>query len=271
MMKDGEVSMLSAARQQVNTMDMFRNFYMNWRNYNTLVMHPVYSGIHLYGYLFTDLNLNDFNKAEILVNQFSSAIKMLGLLRENDEIQRQLMENLKILRDNNIALDTLSNMDMLTGLYNRRGFFNNANDLLEDCRSEGINVIAMYADMNNLKIINDKYGHEEGDYALSLIGKVLKLVAGKNGVCGRIGGDEYALVIPIMNDESGEAISDLIDQKLDDANKKSNKAFDVTVSCGYQVVYANLDQDLEAALAVADAMLYEVKKRKKEAMKDKGI
>ena len=71
--------------------------------------------------------------------------------------------------------------------------------------------------------------------------------------------------------KTGESISELIDKKLDDANKKANKPFDVTVSCGYQVMYANLDQDLEEALAVADAMLYEVKKRKKEAMKVRGI
>lgn len=271
MMKDGDVSMLSAARQQVNTKDMFRNFYMNWRDFDTLVVHPVYSGTQLYGYLFTDLALGNFNNAEILVNQFSSAIKMLGLLRQNDEIQRQLMENLKVLRENNIVLDTLSNMDMLTGLYNRRGFFANASELVDECRLEGTNVIAMYADMNNLKIINDKYGHEEGDYALSLLGKVIKLVVGKIGVCGRIGGDEYALVIPVKDGKTGESISELIDKKLDDANKKSSKPFDVTVSCGYQVIYANLDQDLEEALAVADAMLYEVKKRKKEAMKARGI
>ena len=271
MMKDGEVSMLSFARQQINTKDMFRNFYLNWRSCDTLVMHPVFSGAHLYGYLFTDLSLSDFNEAEILVNQFSSAIKMLGLLRENDEIQRQLMENLKLLRENNIVLDTFANMDMLTGLYNRRGFFTNAGELVDDCRADGTNVIAMYADMNNLKIINDKYGHEEGDYALSLVGKVIKLVVGKIGVCGRIGGDEYALVIPVKDGKTGESISELIDKKLDDANKKANKPFDVTVSCGYQVMYANLDQDLEEALAVADAMLYEVKKRKKEAMKVRGI
>jgi diguanylate cyclase (GGDEF)-like protein len=128
----------------------------------------------------------------------------------------------------------------------------------------------MYADMNNLKIINDKYGHEEGDFALSLVGKILKNVVGKIGVCGRIGGDEYALVLP-LKDKTGDDISDLIDKKLEEASRKSNKPYDITVSCGYQVIYANLDQDLEEALAVADAMLYEVKKRKKEAMKARGI
>lgn len=57
-------------------------------------------------------------------------------------------------------------------------------------------LLAVYADLNNLKIINDLYGHEEGDFSIRLVGQFLQDSIGKRGVCGRIGGDEFACLVP---------------------------------------------------------------------------
>ena len=72
--------------------------------------------------------------------------------------------------------------------------------------NHGKHVIAVYADMNNLKLVNDQFGHEEGDYALRLIGQILRdavhSVPG-TGEVGRVGGDEFCAFL-ITDREDGE-------------------------------------------------------------------
>ena len=80
----------------------------------------------------------------------------------------------------------------MTGIGNRRGFFHDAEPLLKACHAQDKELTVMYIDMNNLKIINDRYGHDEGDYSLKTIARILVQVVGNKGVVARIGGDEYA-------------------------------------------------------------------------------
>lgn len=80
-------------------------------------------------------------------------VRLIQLLSENDKIQLQLEENLTILQQNNIKLDSLSKSDPLTGIYNRRGFYEEADRILGDLRKDGKSMFIMYVDMNNLKII----------------------------------------------------------------------------------------------------------------------
>ena len=134
---------------------------------------PLFSNEFLYGLVLCDLTENLFSNGEFLLNQMSSAAKMIHLLRANESIQVQLEESLGTLRRNNIELDTLSRYDPLTGILNRRGFFDAAEKMVSE-RNPGESLLTVYADLNNLKIINDRYGHEEGDFSIRLTGQFLQ-------------------------------------------------------------------------------------------------
>ncbi len=88
-----------------------------------MVTLPLYANEMLYGILVCDLTDEVLEYGEFLSNQISAAVKMLNLLKNNENIQKQLEESLYVLKENNLELETLSKKDPLTGICNRRGFF----------------------------------------------------------------------------------------------------------------------------------------------------
>ena len=227
-----------------------------------MVMLPLFSNEILYGVVLCDLTDKMFGNGEFLVNQMSSAVKMIQLLKINESIQQQLEESLVTLRENNIALDNLSKSDGLTGIYNRRGFYDAAGKLVEENRRLGKPVLVAYVDMNNLKIINDRYGHEEGDFSLKLIGDILVDTMGDKGITGRIGGDEFACAIEYEAEDEGKSLLETIYSKFTAYNEKSEKPYNVTVSAGAYVLGAAEQLDLKEALTLADEKLYVEKQRR---------
>ena len=241
--------------------------HLDHRSY--MVQLPLFSNEMLYGVLVCDLTDEIFVNGEFLVTQMSSAMRFINLLKTNEQIQQQIEENYEMMRENNIVLDTLSKSDGLTSILNRRGFYLGAEKMLYEAHQQGESVLVFYADMNNLKIINDRYGHEEGDFSLKLIARLLKKNISKEGVVGRIGGDEFAGVVYCSEINSKESIKEKIYASFDRYNKKSQKAYNITVSIGAVKVDAEQEMTLEEALAKADEKLYEAKKlRKKEVAKN---
>lgn len=266
--KEGVVSAIPSLEQKVFISKIFDNHYVHMDHYNYMVSFPLFSNEMLYGILVCDLTNEVFVNGEFLVNQMSSAMRIISLLKMNEEIQRQLEESYETMRENNIVLDTLSKSDGLTGILNRRGFYLGGEKMLYDAQQQKECVLVFYADMNNLKIINDRYGHEEGDFSLKLIARLLKKNVSKNGIVGRIGGDEFAGVMYCEGEDYAEKLKDQIYASFDSYNKTSSKEYNITVSVGIVAVKATQGMTLEETLVKADEQLYEAKKlRKKEVAK----
>lgn len=267
--KDGVVSSVPSLEQKIFIRKIFDNKYVHLDKRSYMVQLPLFSNEMLYGILVCDLTDGIFVNGEFLVSQMSSAMRFVSLLKKNEENQLKIEENYEIMRENNIVLDTLSKSDGLTGILNRRGFYLGAEKMLYDAHQQGESVLVFYADMNNLKIINDRYGHEEGDFSLKLIARLLKKNVSKSGVVGRIGGDEFAGALYCKGLNSEESIKEKIYQSFDQYNKDSKKAYNITVAIGAVEVTATQNMTLEEALAKADEKLYEAKKlRKKEVAKN---
>ncbi|MCF2642430.1 GGDEF domain-containing protein [Roseburia hominis] len=266
--KEGVVSAIPSLEQKVFISKIFDNHYVHMDHYNYMVSFPLFSNEMLYGILVCDLTNEVFVNGEFLVNQMSSAMRIISLLKMNEEIQRQLEESYETMRENNIVLDTLSKSDGLTGILNRRGFYLGGEKMLYDAQQQKECVLVFYADMNNLKIINDRYGHEEGDFSLKLIARLLKKNVSKNGIVGRIGGDEFAGAMYCEGEDYAEKLKDQIYASFDSYNKTSSKEYNITVSVGIVAVKATQGMTLEETLVKADEQLYEAKKlRKKEVAK----
>lgn len=267
-LRDGKPISVPSIEQKLSISDIFHNRFMQDDEKYNLVLLPLFSSEMLYGLILCDLTSSIFVNGEFLVYQMSSAAKVITLLRTNEEIQQQLEESLATLHANNIALDTLSKSDGLTGMLNRRGFYDAAQKLIDKSKECGASVLVAYVDMNNLKIINDRYGHEDGDFSLKLISDILVAAVEGRGVAGRIGGDEFACLIEYDDGDDSNLFLQSIYDEFDAFNLRSDKEYNVTVSAGAYLLKADAPLSLSEALTQADEKLYEVKKlRKKEVVK----
>ncbi len=161
------------------------------------------------------------------------------------------------------ALQSLSLVDELTGLYNRRGFLAVTEQYLESFQRSDNGLVVLYADLDGLKGINDSLGHLEGDRALVRTAEVLKEAFRSSDIIARLGGDEFVLLAGVGADESAESLMDRLQQKIALANAQRNRPYDLSISIGV----AHYDPDeactIEELMGRADLVMYEEKRKKR--------
>ena len=259
-LNNGEVQSILATSQKTYMKDLFHSeFILNRKTPKVLL--PLFSNEMLYGVVLCDMTEKIFEHGDFMVNLFGSAVKMIELLKANDEIQHQLEDSLVTLRENNIALDTLSKSDGLTGILNRRGFYDAAEEFIAKNEGGDREIIVAYIDMNNLKIVNDRYGHDEGDFSIKLIGDMLMQEAGTQGIVGRIGGDEFAMAMFYEEQDRADFVKRIY-TKFKNYNETSPKPYNITVSAGICVIHVGKPMTLKEALTRADERLYEEKQHR---------
>jgi len=163
------------------------------------------------------------------------------------------------------TIQTLSVTDELTGLLNRRGFFQLAHARMKHMRrNEDTLPFVMFMDMDGLKAINDNYGHKEGDVAISAFAKTLQDSLREEDIIGRMGGDEFTVFSSVKSVEDGQRLVQRIREKLDDYNAQKRHAYIVAGSIGSVVLESATKECLETALLSADGILYAEKMEKKK-------
>lgn len=252
-LKEGKVKTIRTAKSRSRTRELLSNINFTEQSSVKIVL-PIFTNEFLYGFFVSDMTEKLYEYGEFLAGQLGSAAKMLQLLKQNEHIQNEYEKSLATLKENNIALDTLAKSDGLTGILNRRGFMESAQTLLNANIHQKKATLVAFIDMNNLKIVNDRYGHEEGDFSILLISQKLQELF-KDGIVGRIGGDEFALISDFLNEENEKDIVSKIYQAFTDFNEGSDKAYNVTVSVGICVVNGE-EITLDDALGIADEKLY---------------
>lgn len=174
-------------------------------------------------------------------------------------ITRLLSAFRDIMRSEEIAADT----DNLTGALNARGF----KERLQEEYSRGVRYkrpfSLAYLDIDNFKSINDNFGHTVGDKLLETVSLVFERNLRKSDILARLGGDEFAILFP-------ETASDTVAQAFRHAYDRANQAmahndWPVTFSVGI-VTFESMPESIEQALAVADQVMYGVKKHMKNSV-----
>jgi diguanylate cyclase (GGDEF)-like protein len=162
-------------------------------------------------------------------------------------------------------IHTLSITDELTGLLNRRGFFQFVYSRLQHLnRNDELKAIVMFMDMDGLKYINDTYGHTEGDTAISAFAKTLRDALREEDIIGRVGGDEFVVFSSVKSEKNGKQVIARIREKIEEYNTRELHPYRVAASIGSVVLEGNTKEFFEAAMLSADSILYEEKIEKKK-------
>ena len=128
----------------------------------------------------------------------------------------------------------------------------------------GETMLAVMADLDHLKGINDTFGHTEGDNAIRVAADILRLSLGEGAVLGRTGGDEF-MGITSTKYISGEILQDTVEKRCDTYNQTSGKPYYVEVSIGYYEYTVDDHEEVTAIFRKADDILYEDKKHRRSS------
>lgn len=259
-LKDSVPCVLSRARQKINTQDIFRNSFLP-ESRSTWLMIDLYSREMQYGFLLCDIEFENYHYAEFLCYQVSIALKLMRMFEDKKALLAEKDTLLLRLQKENLMLDSISGKDELTGILNRRGFYKKARPFIDDAVQAHRSVVFAYADLNYLKQINDLFGHGEGDFALSASAHALETVF-RDGIVGRIGGDEFAALAICTEDLQEVDIRSALDSMLLTIAKEAGKPYPIRLSIGIWTPPDDRHFDLNEAVEMADALLYEEKKHK---------
>ncbi len=159
-----------------------------------------------------------------------------------------------------LELETFANYDKLTGLPNRRLFFERLDRMVLESERDGHQFVLLFLDLDGFKDINDNYGHAIGDEVLITVGNRLSKCIRKSDTVARMGGDEFTIII--RNNESKKIITEIvhkIHKALQEVITIGDLACKVNASIG-AAIYPINGKDSETLLRNADSTMYDVKK-----------
>lgn len=183
---------------------------------------------------------------------------MLSISNSIENIRKLIHLN-KVIHE----LDKLYVLDPMCGIYNRNGFIRVTDKLLKQCQAQERSVMISFIDMDGLKLINDHYGHKEGDFALQRLTSVIQECCGDDKVCARFGGDEFIIFGADSDEDDMEKLENDFRKKLSEVNSIIMKPYNIDASIGTVVANVTPDDKLFELITQADAIMYEQKKRKK--------
>ncbi|MSR21463.1 MAG: diguanylate cyclase [Gemmatimonadetes bacterium] len=163
------------------------------------------------------------------------------------------------------ALRSLSLIDDLTGLYNRRGFSDLGEQYLKLARRSGRGVTMAYLDRDRFKTINDSLVHHVGDRALLMVADILRATFRRSDIIARLGGDEFGVLALEAADESSELLVQRLRERIVDFNRSSPEPYQLSISIGMAHHDDDLRVRLEDMVAEADSAMYREKHGKRAA------
>jgi len=201
----------------------------------------------------------------LLISTFESAV---AKNQELEAANQELAKAKALLEKQAEELQALSLQDGLTGLYNRRGFMTLGEHQLKVASRNLTNLSLMFLDLDDLKYINDTFGHAMGDRAIIATAQILQATYLQSDIIARLGGDEFA-VLQICNSENCcNILQERLEKNLQEYNSLPEHPFTLSLSIGFAYFNPEQPKDLEELLAQADAQMYEHKKARKEKQLD---
>lgn len=221
--------------------------------FHNLIVLPLVLDRFYFGQLIMATKDHSSDILEHVRHNLSVALLSHTNMEQSRFIRQELESTLVAIEDRNKTLLNQTQHDELTGLINRRGFLQLAPERL----AQG-NQTLYFGDMDGLKTINDRYGHDVGDQAICFIADALSSTFADDALCARIGGDEFVILSSI-------AIAD-INEQLDSWLATQIERYTLTYSLSISLGKAssNEAEDINQLMAIADERLYQQKLARRE-------
>ena len=242
---------ISESIEYFNGEDMFPVPQTKGGNINYFL--PLHFRSKLLGYYI--ITNSDFPINSLLCHTFTMAVS-------------NSIENLCKISHINKAMEELNRIyviDPLCNIYNRNGFIKHADEVFKDCVANEKTVMLSFIDMDGLKFINDNYGHDEGDFAIKELANVIKECCEDGDICARFGGDEFVIFNRNANEDSCHILEQRFNAKLEHHNSIVTKPYKISASIGSVIEKVDSTYTLFKIVKMADEVMYEVKKNKKNS------
>ncbi|MFA7185486.1 MAG: GGDEF domain-containing protein [Victivallales bacterium] len=221
------------------------------------MLDPVFMTM-FHAYRFIDGSVEDEYEAHLMAfikmaKNYRAQLNSPNVELFNETLYDLYISNRKLLRD--------AMHDSLTGLYNRRGFFDSAGFLLSLAERKKLDVAVIIIDFDDFKNINDTFGRQAGDEALKESGAMIKDVLRASCLSARYGGDEFIVLADIDNEDSLKLICERIRETIDQKSKKTfGTHFTVSLGAATGGIGRQREISLAEIICKADEKLFEAKK-----------
>ena len=169
-----------------------------------------------------------------------------------EESQREIMQQ-------NKELLTLATRDPLTNLLNRRSLFEGFDSLLQEAHDDGTPLSCIMVDIDHFKLVNDNYGHSIGDVVIKLLGKILEEHAHADDLVGRLGGEEFVVVLPNVEEKDGAQLAERMRLTVAEINGDTHEGVpQIYSSFGVSTLTIDI-KNANELLELADKALYAAK------------
>jgi two-component system cell cycle response regulator len=163
------------------------------------------------------------------------------------------------------ALASLSYRDELTRILNRRGLWAEMDNALARCRRDGTSLSLVVVDLDRFKEVNDRFGHPTGDLVLEQVAGVLERVARAGDVVGRLGGDEFLMILPQAGRLGAARVAERVQDALSSL-KVGDLPYRVSASVGVLTTHPRMGCDRDSLLSAADRLMYANKRHRRSSM-----
>jgi diguanylate cyclase (GGDEF)-like protein/PAS domain S-box-containing protein len=194
-------------------------------------------------------------------SEFPVEISLASWKKKKDTYHTGIIRDITKRKKMEEKLRSVSITDALTGLFNRRGFLTFSKKQLEIAKRNKRDFSILYVDLNDMKTINDAFGHKEGDQALIETANILSKTFRASDIIARIGGDEFTVLITEPKSPDIErAVIEHIENNLLVHNEKSKRGYNLSMSMGIAHFNPENPSSIDELIARADELMYENKK-----------
>ena len=215
-----------------------------------LIFSPLYSAGRSYGYAAFDIARAAGYGLYALLTLLSASLSSMSL---HATVQSYAA-----------ALEDMSNHDVMTGMLNRRGMGQGVMPLFEQAVREQRCFAIISLDANNMKYINDTFGHLKGDEAICRLSRVVQYLEQYDMVCTHISGDEFLAAGIVKDAAEAEQLRQMLDQELSRVNREDPWCCDIEAGMGVYAAVPGTIEEIGEFMSQADTQMYIDKERKKQ-------
>lgn len=235
-----------------NTAELIPDMENEFEKADCFIFMPIHHQQNVMGYYVMSFGLDGKN--------FGNTRRFI----KNTDNVIESMRNRFIAQKTNKKLEELCVKDYLTGVYNRQGFYALLGKLINTCSNDGKNVVIFSIDMDSMNVINNTYGHNEGDRAIVAVARALEKCAIRGEIVARFGGDEFVVVGEEFSENYASDYTKRIVEELEKFNNADeNRPYKVKISCGFVSAVCTDQEDVYEKMRIADSRMYEQKRSHK--------